>query len=162
MKGFEINDIDKGWKNIQKQVASFKKASVLVGFQKGSTTQPQVKGTREKEGGLSMPEIAFTNEFGSKRVPARPFMGPSFDENLQRINKLINIEYSAVKSGKYNAKKAFERIGLFMQGEIQLKIRSITSPPNSPATIERKGSSKPLIDFGQMIQSVTSKVELNG
>jgi hypothetical protein len=43
---------------------------------------------------------------------------------------------------------------------VQKKIRQITIPPNSPRTIAEKKSSKPLIDFGQMVQSVTFKVNL--
>jgi hypothetical protein len=85
-------------------------------------------------------------------------MRTSFDENLSKINKLINLQYQAVQDGKKNADQALTAVGVVMVGLIQQKIRSIVSPPNSPRTIAIKGSSKPLIDFGQMIQSVREKV----
>lgn len=155
----DVRDIDKGWGAIQKEVESFKKASVLIGFQEGEVTKKEVKGQREKEGGLSMAQIAAANEFGTKTTPSRPFMRTSFDENLSKINKLINLQYQQVQDRKKNADQALTAIGVVMVGLIQQKIRAIVSPPNSPRTIAIKGSSKPLIDFGQMIQSVTYKVQ---
>jgi hypothetical protein len=154
----DVKDIDMGWSSIEKELNTFKSAFVLVGFQEGEVTKREVKGQRTKKGGFSMPEIAASNEFGTKNIPARPFMRTSFDENLSKINKLINLQYQAVQDGKKNADQALTAVGVVMVGLIQQKIRSIVSPPNSPRTIAIKGSSKPLIDFGQMIQSVREKV----
>jgi len=156
----DVEDIDIGWKSIEKEVQSFKGSFVLVGFQEGSKTKTQVKGQREKKGGFSMPEIASSNEFGTKNIPARPFMRTSFDENISKINRLVNLQYMQVQDGKKNAEQALTAVGVVMVGLIQQKINSIVSPPNSPRTIEIKGSSKPLIDFGQMRQSVREKVVL--
>ena len=153
-----VKDIDLGWEEIEKQVLSFKKSTILVGFQEGSQTKAKVKGQRKKEGGLSMPEIAASNEFGASNVPARPFMSTAFDQNISKINKAINLEYRKVQDGKKTADKALNLIGVAMVGLIKKQIRAIVTPPNSPRTIKEKGSSKPRIDFGQMIQSVTSKV----
>jgi len=152
-----VEDIDLGWNDIEKELKKFQKASILVGFQEGSTTKTQKKGQRLKEGGLSMPQIASQNEFGTKNIPARPFMRTSFDENLPKIYKLIERQYVAIESGQ-SAEQSLNAVGVVMVGLIQKKIRQITTPPNSPRTIAIKGSSKPLIDFGQMIQSVTYKV----
>lgn len=154
----DVRDIDKGWERIERELASFRNSSVLIGFQEGTLTKKEVKGQREKEGGLSMPQIAAANEFGTKRIPARPFMSTSFDENRSRIEKLIQIQYQKVKDGKQKAENALIGVGVVVVGMIQQKIRAILSPPNAPSTIKAKGSSKPLIDFGQMIQSVREKV----
>lgn len=154
----DVKDIDMGWDAIEKEMETFRGAFVLVGFQEGSVTKIQVKGQRTKKGGFNMPEIASANEFGTKTIPARPFMRTSFDENFTKITKLINLQYLAVQDGKKDSEQALNAVGVVMVGLIQQKIRAIVSPPNSPRTIEMKGSSKPLIDFGQMIQSVTFKV----
>ena len=153
-----VKDIDKGWQEIEKQVLSYKRSSVLVGFQEGTKTKKEVKGQREKEGGKSMPQIAAENEFGTKTIPARPFMSTSFDENINKIQELITQQYYDVFDGKKTAKQGLDTVGIIFTGMIQQKIRQIIFPPNSPATIAMKGSSKPLIDFGQMIQSVRHKV----
>jgi len=50
---------------------------------------------------------------------------------------------------------ATKRAGLLVVRNIRKKIREVTSPPNSPITIRRKGSSKPLQDRGDLWQSVT-------
>lgn len=155
-----VKDIDLGWKEIEKQLEYAAKSYVLVGFQEGSKTKTQVKGDRKKEGGLSMPEIAAENEFGTKKIPARPFMSTSFDENKSKIHSFIRKEYSKILEGKQTTQKALGLMGIAMIGLIQKKIRQIVYPPNSPYTISKKGSSKPLIDFGQMIQSVREKVVL--
>ena len=155
-----VKDIDLGWEEIERQLRIFEGASVLVGFQEGSKTKVQTKRDRQKEGGKSMPQIAAENEFGTNKIPARPFMRTSFDENIANINKLITIQYKKVQDGKEDANQALTKIGVIMVGLIQQKIRSIVSPPNSPRTIAIKRSSKPLIDFGQMIQSVREKVVL--
>ena len=85
-------------------------------------------------------------------------MSTSFDENRQRIANAISNEYDKIVEGTSTVKRSLNLIGLEMTRLIQMKIRAIYYPPNSPATGRAKGSSKPLIDFGQMIQSVRHKV----
>ena len=46
-----------------------------------------------------------------------------------------------------------------MKEKIQDKIRSGDFKPLKPETIRRKGSSKPLIDKGQMVNSINIKIE---
>jgi len=141
-----------------KNMEEFENSYVLVGFQEGSVTKSQVKGKRRKEAGKSMPQIAAENEFGTKTTPARPFMRTSFDENRDLLVRVIDGEYDKVVDGTSTVKKSLNAIGLLGVDLIQQKIRSIYQPPNSPRTIARKKSSKPLIDFGQMVQSVRHKV----
>jgi hypothetical protein len=158
MRRAVVKDVDLGFAEIQKQIASLDGSYVLVGFQEGTKTKGQVKGQRQKKAGLSMAAIAATNEFGTNRIPARPFMSTSFDENRAKINKAIQGEYAKILDGKSTASKSLGLIGLLGTRLIVQKIRAIISPPNSPITIAIKGSSKPLIDFGQMVQSVRHKV----
>jgi len=51
--------------------------------------------------------------------------------------------------------------GVFLEGKIKETIQRGRSewPPLKPATIKRKKSSKPLIDTGKLLNSITSKVE---
>jgi HK97 gp10 family phage protein len=143
-----------------KQLELLENSYVTIGFQDGSVTRSQTKGTRKKEPGKSMAQIAAENEFGTTNIPARPFMRTSFDENLQRISNAISSEYDKIIDGQSTVKRSLNLIGLFMTDLIQQKIRAIQTPPNSKRTIAIKRSSKPLIDFGQMIQSVRHRVVL--
>ena len=52
-----------------------------------------------------------------------------------------------------------EIVTLQAAGNVAEKIAAVTSPPLKPVTVKRKGFAKPLIDTGQMAQSVTGKVE---
>lgn len=155
-----VNDIDRGWDEIIRQTQRFRKASVLIGFQDGDVTKTEVKGQREKKGGVFMAQIAAENEFGTKKIPARPFMRTSFDENRERIIKGVITQYQMVQDGKKDADQALGAIGEGIVSLIKQKIRAIVTPPNSPRTIQLKGSSKPLIDFGQMINSVRYKINV--
>jgi hypothetical protein len=85
-------------------------------------------------------------------------MRTSFDENIKKINDIISGEYDKIIDGESTVKRSLNLIGLFGVSIVQQKIRSIRTPPNSPTTIAIKKSSKPLIDFGQMVQSVSYKV----
>ncbi|MGH2612652.1 MAG: hypothetical protein ACRDFB_06330, partial [Rhabdochlamydiaceae bacterium] len=75
-------------------------------------------------------------------------------------NKAIQGEYNKILDGKSTTERSLGLIGQLMTKLIVQKIRAIVSPPNSPRTIAIKKSSKPLIDFGQMVQSVRYKVVL--
>ncbi len=155
-----VKDKDLGFEEIQRQMALLDGSHVKVGFQEGTVTKPQVKGQRRKPAGLSLPQIAAENEFGTQIIPARPFMSTSFDENKALINRAIQGEYKKIAGGTGTTERSLGLIGQLMTKLIVQKIRAIVSPPNSPRTIAIKKSSKPLIDFGQMIQSVRYKVVL--
>lgn len=153
-----VVDTDMGMEAVVAEIEKLNNSYVKVGFQQGEVTKSQTKGQRSKKAGLSMPQIAAQNEFGTEHIPARPFMRTSFDENREKINRAISGEYDKIVAGQGTVKKSLNLIGLLMTQLIQKKIREIHYPPNAPSTIARKGSSKPLIDFGQMIQSVRHEV----
>lgn len=155
-----VKDRDLGFQEIRRQIARLDGSYVKVGFQEGVVTKTQLKGQRRKPAGLSMAQIAAENEFGTKIIPARPFMSTSFDENKALINKAIQGEYNKILDGQRATEQSLGLIGQLMTKLIVQKIRAIVSPPNSPRTIAIKKSSKPLIDFGQMVQSVRYKVVL--
>lgn len=136
------------------EMALLENSYVIVGFIEGSTTHDEVKDKRLKKGRKSLPQIAADNEFGTVNIPARPFMSTSFDENRQQINRIIERQYDRIVTGQSTVQKSLNLIGLYMKDLIQKKILSIYIPPNSPRTIAAKKSSKPLIDFGQMLAGV--------
>lgn len=151
-------DNKKKYDQIIQETDLLENSYVTFGFQEGTVTHSQTKGKRKKSPGLSLAQIAAQNEFGTKKIPARPFMSTSFDENRDKFIKVINDEYTKIINGQSNVKKSLNLLGILGVNLIQQKIRAIQNPPNSPKTIAIKGSSKPLIDFGQMIQSVRHKV----
>ena len=150
-----VVDIDLGYDAILAEIEELQRSTLLVGIQEQAKTQSQTKNGRTQKAGLSVAEYAAKNEFGTREIPQRSFMRTAFDENLALIEKTVAIQYGKVIDGDISLQAGLGIVGQVIVGLIQRKIRAITFPPNSPATIARKGSSKPLIDFGQMVKSVT-------
>ena len=59
------------------------------------------------------------------------------------------------KSIERYSKIASKRAGLLVVREIKKQIKRVSSPPNSPVTINRKGSSSPLIADGDLFGAPT-------
>lgn len=159
--GVTVTDTDNGLILLEREIDRMAKSYVVIGFQEGTVTKAQTKGQRTQKAGLNIPQIAAENEFGTSRIPSRSFMRTAFDENIRKIDQAIAQQYRRVTEGQTTVKKALEELGVLMEKFITEKILSIYSPPNSPTTIAIKKSSKPLIDFGQMISSIASKVFIN-
>lgn len=155
-----VTDKDLGFKAIEIELNKIAGSYVIVGFPESVQTKSQSKNGRVKKGGQSMASIAAQNEFGTDIIPSRPFMRPAVDENIAQITRVIDSEYTKVIEGKRTVEFSLSAIGIYMEGLIRKKIRDVHFPPNAASTIKIKKSSKPLIDFGQMISSIMHKVIL--
>jgi len=65
-------------------------------------------------------------------------------------------------TGNITMRKFLGRLGEWFKSEIQNKIDILQSPRNAPSTIARKGSANPLIDTGQMKQSIAHVEKIRG
>ena len=112
------------------------------------------------EDGTSVAYVATIQEFGAPevRIPPRPFMRPTVAAHKREWSKLIAKGIPQVVIGKMTAFDVLDLVGIKAAADIQTTIASIYSPPNSPATIKRKGSAKPLVDTGLMVASVQNAV----
>lgn len=59
-------------------------------------------------------------------------------------------------------REGLTRAGFFLEGKVVRKIDSNISPKLHPQTVKKKGSSKALVDSGEMRSEVTSKGSLGG
>jgi hypothetical protein len=59
---------------------------------------------------------------------------------------------------KLEAKQAMGLMGVLVTSAIQEQIANGVPPPNAEETIDRKGSSTPLINHGQLRQSIAYEV----
>jgi hypothetical protein len=152
-KNVRIKDIDKGYKKIEQDLRRIsKKPYVDVGVigNKGAAVHKGTKATNA--------EIASWMEFGTETVPARSFIRGTIDARANEIYRLIKKLLRDSVLGKRPALDGLKILGLSVVGMIQQFISDGIDPPNSPATIKAKGSSTPLIDTGQMRQSINSEV----
>jgi hypothetical protein len=118
--------------------------------------------------GLTVAEVGGFHEFGVEPfqlpsgavhpgIPQRSFIRAWFDENQPFIAETLQSQLKLVVAGKLTAEKAGERIALAFEGSVKQRISRGIPPPNAPATIEAKGSSKPLIDRGQLRAAVRGR-----
>lgn len=154
-----IKDTDLGFKKIVAQLKSLGTKEVLVGIQEGSKTKSVSKVGRKSKSGNLIADYATENEFGTSKIPERSFIRSSWDENINFIEYITEIQYAKIVDGKNTVNQSLKSIGKSVERLIKQKIRQIQFPPNSKKTIAEKGSSKPLIDFGNMINSVRYTVK---
>lgn len=73
--------------------------------------------------------------------------------------RLMGEGAKAMLAGSHTAAQVLEMVALKAAGDVGKAIAAVTSPALAPSTVKRKGNAKPLVETGQMIQSVTGKVE---
>ncbi len=106
-------------------------------------------------------EIAVIHEFGAPaaNIPQRSFIRATIDENLPRIHAAQVALAKQIILAEITPAQAMARLGAMVAGMMKARIARGIEPPNSPKTIEAKGSSKPLVDTGQLRSSITFVVE---
>lgn len=134
---------------------------VKVGVQAKDKAVRRGKGGSIRNTDQPLAVIAAIHEFGLDNMPRRSFLRSAYDENLPMIDKMIQrVANGAVFGLGTNA--ALNQLGNVVQGMVQRKIVDGPFVPNSPATIKRKKSSKPLIDTGHLRQSIRYVIERKG
>lgn len=121
------------------------KATLNVGFFESS---------RYTEG-TYVAQVARIQEYGSLKIPPRPFFRNAIDNNMQKWLDFLGRDLVNTN----NAELSYNRLGEMARGDIVESITQLDTPPNAPKTIARKGSSNPLIDTGFLRANVTFKVE---
>jgi len=150
-----VSDKDLGYDRIMKELRGLGKddPSILVGIR-------QKDGQKVAEGEeLNLATIAAFNEFGTSTIPSRPFLRSTVDENRSKYGEVIAKGLRAAIDGRQRFKVSLDRLGLMVVSDVQKKITDNDFPRNAPSTIERKGSSKPLIDTGRLRQSIDYEIE---
>lgn len=155
-KGVTTQRYDLGEDRIRRTIAEMKKTPggphVQVGFLDASKLHDQASETTGKP--VTVVEVALANEFGTDTIPERPFMRTSAKELAPRMKALGAQLIAAVIAGRMTVDQALDRLGLTAQTAIKKTIDDWKIPPNSPSTIARKGADNPLVDTGQMRNSV--------
>lgn len=116
---------------------------------------------------LTNSEIGVIQEFGSEtaNIPPRSFLRMPVETHAREIMKSMDSPAvrKAVESG--DAVTVFKILGIAAESFVKQAFSSGGFgkwAPNTPATVDRKGSSKPLIDTGELRRSITSDVVKKG
>ena len=109
----------------------------------------------DREDDTPMLMIAFVHEFG---IHERSYLRAGFDANLDKIQREFELLLSQVLELKITGKSALDLIGASVTTKIQDFLVELKEPPLAESTIRAKGSSNPLIDTGQLMNSITWKI----
>lgn len=125
--------------------------------------------TSKYEDGTPVAYVATIQEFGYPQgnIPARPFMRPTVADKTNEWKSTLAAGSRQIMAGRLTVEQMLGQVGMLAAGNIAHTISKIYTPPLAPTTIaaraaKRKSpgvSTKPLVDTGLMIQSVSHKVE---
>ena len=88
-------------------------------------------------------------------IPERSFLRGGYDANRDNVAKKAGRMAADVAAGHMNAESVFEGVGIELSDKIKDYAVELGAPGNHPFTSDRKGSSNPLIDSGDMIGGIS-------
>lgn len=167
----EFTRIDRGLNRIRIALGRLPKGRVLVGWPGHGPMHQEVtheKGTNgrktskigDQASKMTIAQIAVIHEFGAPAagIPARPVMKQT---NLKYQSHLAPLQARLLQQiyrGTLTPEQALKQMGVYWEGRIKVMFREGQFKALDPKTVRAKGSSKPLIDSGQLRNSVTSRV----
>lgn len=113
---------------------------------------------KSADGTLSMSELGLVHEYGTRdgRVPERSFIRRTFNQNRPELTKVCAEAAKRFIAGE-DMERVLNKLGAWGAAKVKATITEGEGvpPPLKQATIDRKGSSRPLVDTGQLKNSIT-------
>lgn len=146
-------DICKRLKQVMKRAEQLNRMQLVVGI-------PNDENSRENSDGITNAELGVIHEFGvpESSIPERSFMRSTASEESENLGRLGNAQIAECLEANASAHDVFATIGIYLRGKIVEKITDGEFEPNNENTVKHKGSSKPLIDTGQLRGAITYEV----
>jgi hypothetical protein len=159
---------DNGWDRYKDQVRALDGVRITVGVH---GDEP------ERWDGESNVAIAGVHEFGSMRIPARPFIRPTFDRNREKYAKQLRGAVIALLRRGTPLRQSLALVAFGVVRDIRSTIRKQGEPagsfaPLSETTLAKRRARrvnnrtfrghKALIDTGQLINSIDWVVRVGG
>jgi len=95
------------------------------------------------------------------KIPERSFIRAGWDTAKEDTQKVITKLLPSVLKLNMSVNDFYEIIGNYVVGKLHEYVDLISEPALHPFTIERKGSTHPLIDTGRLNQAITYQVVNN-
>ena len=113
------------------------------------------------EGGINMATLLALHVLGapSRGIPQRDPLRPPLIANAQRYTDLLALGLKNALSDGTDPKLVYEKIGIVASNDVKDYFVSGSFKPLDQKTIDRKGSSKPLLDTGELRSSITYQVK---
>lgn len=159
-----FTDKDRGWKAM---MTNFKvNSGETAGFVGYLRSSGDYKNESQRKKGeeptpITMAQLAAVHENGSADgiIPQRSFMGSAIDEHQKEIKRLIKKVADGVVMGRLTKRKALGIVCERLKGMFIDKITSNVPPPLKQSTVDAKGSSRTLIDSGQLKNSMDWEIK---
>lgn len=150
-------------KKLMKQFKLLKnRPHVRVGVLQENFSDPK-EGDPERD--FTLGEVAVVNEFGSSdgRIPERSYIRSTHDDKKDAWRKLTNQLRRRMIEKTQTVAWVLGNVGEEIVANIKEKIDKLKDPPNAASTIaaktrDGKVGDNPLINFGQLRQSITEQV----
>lgn len=92
-------------------------------------------------------------------IPARPFLQPGVANAAPQFTRLAELMLPSVLTGEFAMRTLLEQMGNLAEGSVKQAITDMTTPPNARSTVAKKSSDHPLIDTGNLRQSIRYVVD---
>ena len=155
---------DKGAKKILQELKSMGTGvSITTGIHNPQAQNfPRYRG--KIDGKVPIGTYASWQEFGTVKIPPRPFLAPTVKNKANAFTRGTRAEMLKLYEGTATIKSILNSQGKMTRKWVQEKIVSVKRPVNSPSTIVQKKrlgrGSNPLIFSRSMYDSITSKSHL--
>jgi len=146
-----MKDVDKGFESILRKLQSLKSKTLQAGVLASA-------GTDSKTGTL-IADYAYANEFGTEFIPARSFVGSTYDDQSKKWERKSDEIFGKILDDpSSNVNHLIAYLGEEIAGDIKEKILSNVPPPLKASTIAKKGSSRTLIDSGNLLGAINYEI----
>lgn len=122
------------------------------------------KGGSAPHGGdpLTMVELATIHEFGSPaaNIPERSFIRRTFENRRADVEKITGRLSEKILRGEMTVGRALALLGEWGAAEVKktITVGNQITPDIQDATKARKGSDRPLVDTGQLVNVISYQV----
>ena len=149
------------WDAIVSDINRLDNKATKVGFPEGADLARPFSqtGVKHSDTMTELAQKAAQLEFGAPHLRGKkwPFMTQSFMTNLNKLKRQSASEFRRMTRNISAPVTALEQIGEKHEEQIRKQMWLIRTPKLSDFTVAAKGSSKPLIDTGLMVNSVTHR-----
>lgn len=127
----------------------------------GGQIKVGIKDERHTGSNLTVEQIGLVHEKGvpKRNITARPFLVPAVRNNAAKYIRFIVTQVPLLLLGRTNTGEIMDDVGAMAVQDVQQYIENGNFAPLKPATIKRKGHSKPLIETRQLKRSIIAKRE---
>jgi hypothetical protein len=152
---------DRVWRDLKRKIPKIDAAHVKVGVLASKGGNEQVEGA---PAGFDLVALAATHEYGSSdgHVPERSFLRRTLNLKREVFAAAAAKIARGLLADKLDFRKGLDILGALGATEVKKTITEGEGvpPPNAPSTVARKGSSRPLVDTGRMLNAITWEVFL--